>query len=82
MNENENTKICPLRAAICYGDSCAWYIAYKIFGNVAATDQLMALNQQYLHTYIFSAGIVLTLPEAKTESEQPTGMVPWKKVDA
>ena len=37
-------------------------IAYKIFGNVAATDQLMALNQQYLHTYIFSAGIVLTLP--------------------
>ena len=26
--------------------------------------------------------IVLTLPEAKTESEQPTGMVPWKKVDA
>lgn len=42
----------------------------------------MALNQQYLHTYIFSAGIVLTLPEAKTESEQPTGMVPWKKVDA
>lgn len=57
-------------------------IAYKIFGNVASTDQLMALNQQYLHTYIFSAGIVLTLPEAKTESEQPTGMVPWKKVDA
>lgn len=57
-------------------------IAYKIFGNVAATDQLMALNQQHLHTYIFSAGIVLTLPETKTESEQPTGMVPWKKVDA
>ena len=26
MNENENTKICPLRAAICYGDSCAWYM--------------------------------------------------------
>ena len=57
-------------------------IAYKIFGNVAATDQLMALNQQYLHTYIFPAGVVLTLPEAKSESEQPTGMVPWKKVDA
>ena len=26
MNENENTKICPLRAAICYGDSCPWYM--------------------------------------------------------
>ena len=26
MNENENTKLCPLRAAICYGDSCAWYM--------------------------------------------------------
>ena len=59
-----------------------WDSIYKIFGNVAATDQLMALNQQYLHTYIFPAGVVLTLPEAKTESEQPTGMVPWKKVDA
>ena len=26
MNENENSLICPLRAAICYGDSCAWYM--------------------------------------------------------
>ena len=57
-------------------------IAYKIFGNATATDQLMALNQQYLHIYVFQAGVVLTLPEAKTESEQPTGMVPWKKVNA
>ena len=57
-------------------------IAYKIFGNATSTDQLMALNQQYLHIYVFPAGDVLTLPEAKTESEQPTGMVPWKKVNA
>ena len=26
-------------------------IAYKIFGNAAATDQLMALNQQYQGSY-------------------------------
>lgn len=43
-------------------------IAYKIFGNVAATDQLMALNQQYLHTYIFPAGVVLTLPKPKRKA--------------
>lgn len=55
-------------------------IAYNIFGNHASTDRLMALNQKYLNIYIFPAGVVLELPEAKTESEQPVGMVPWKKV--
>lgn len=55
-------------------------IAYKIFGNSNATDLLMAFNQQYLHIYIFPSGVHLEIPEIKTESDQPAGMVPWKVV--
>lgn len=53
-------------------------IAYSQLGNVAYTDQLMRLNQQYLDFYIFPAGIVLTLPEPV---ENVSGALPpWKRV--
>lgn len=53
-------------------------IAYSQLGNVAYTDQLMRLNQQYLDFYIFPAGIVLTLPEP-VENVSGT-LPPWKRV--
>lgn len=53
-------------------------IAYHQLGDVAHTDKLMNLNQQYLEYYTFPAGIVLTLPEV---SVTPADTLPlWKQV--
>ncbi len=53
-------------------------IAYSQLGDVAYTDQLMNLNQQYREYYTFPAGIVLHLPDA-AESPADT-LPPWKQV--
>lgn len=53
-------------------------IAYQQLGDVAYTDKLMNLNQQYREYYTFPAGIVLKLPSASASTIDT--MPPWKKV--
>lgn len=53
-------------------------IAFSQLGDVAYTDKLMNLNQQYRNYYIFPAGITLTLPEK--EESSPITLPPWKQV--
>ena len=52
-------------------------IAYRTMGSCKYTDLLMTANQQHVHTYIFSAGAVLTIPEIPDEYLLP--MPPWKR---
>ena len=54
-------------------------IAAKQLGSVAYTDKIMNLNSQYIDTYIFPAGIALTLPDASTDA--PSSVPPWKRVN-
>ena len=52
-------------------------IAYKVMGSCKYTDLLMAANQQYVRTYIFEAGAMLTIPEKPDEYLLP--QPPWKR---
>lgn len=52
-------------------------VAYKVYGNEMYMDTLIKANIEYKDTYIFQAGVVLTLPEIElTVSES---MPPWKQ---
>ncbi len=52
-------------------------VAYKVYGNEMYTDTLIKANIEYKDTYIFPAGVVLTLPEIElTVSES---LPPWKQ---
>lgn len=53
-------------------------IAHTQLGDVAHTDKLMNLNQQYREYYTFPAGIVLQLPQVSTDIIST--MPPWKQV--
>lgn len=53
-------------------------IAYKMLGSCSYTDKLMIVNQEHLHTFVFPAGVVLSLPEI-TVSRVNT-LPPWKRV--
>ena len=41
-------------------------IAYNEMGSVLHTDKLMKANVKYASTYVFPAGVVLTIPAGKT----------------
>lgn len=52
-------------------------VAYKAYGNEMYMDTLIKANIEYKDTYIFRAGVVLTLPEIElTVSES---LPPWKQ---
>lgn len=52
-------------------------IAYEQMGSVLHTDKLMKANVKHASTYVFSAGIVLTIPEV--EDEEDMELPPWKR---
>lgn len=52
-------------------------IAYKTLGDEAYTDRLMKLNPQYRRTFVFPAGITLTIPEPETRVS--SDLPPWKR---
>ena len=52
-------------------------VAYKAYGYEMYMDTLIKANIEYKDTYIFPAGVVLTLPEIElTVSES---LPPWKQ---
>lgn len=55
-------------------------IAYKTIGSVMYTDQVIALNPQYVQYYILPAGLEVTLPELEDTRITSAMMPPWKKV--
>lgn len=54
-------------------------IAYKLYGDTKFTDVLISANFQYRMIYIFSAGIVLNVPEVE-ERVSVDDLPPWKQV--
>jgi phage tail protein X len=51
--------------------------AYKVFGDCGYTDKIINLNPKHRETVIFSAGIILELPE-KIIKVSPI-LPPWKR---
>lgn len=54
-------------------------IAYATLGSCAHTDKLINENPEYRETYIFPAGIVLTLPDVDATAEK-NELPPWREV--
>ncbi len=52
-------------------------IAYKVWGNEMYTDVLIKANMEHKDTYIFSAGVVLSLP--KITLKVSDSLPPWKR---
>lgn len=54
-------------------------IAYKVYGDTKFTDVLLEANAEYRYIFIFSAGIVLDVPEVETRITSDD-LPPWKRV--
>jgi hypothetical protein len=52
-------------------------IAFEQMGSVLHADKLMKANVKYASTYVFPAGVVLTIPEV--EDEEDLELPPWKR---
>lgn len=52
-------------------------IAYKIWGDCMLTGKLMEANSALVETVIFSAGVILTIPDVSMAEE--INLPPWKR---
>jgi phage tail protein X len=52
-------------------------ITYKLYGQIAPIKELMEANSKYLDTFIFSEGVILSVPEVNL-SQNPNGLPPWR----
>ncbi len=52
-------------------------IAYKCYGDESGINVLMAVNETYVDTVVFPAGIVLTVPEY--EKPVTSTLPPWRR---
>ena len=55
-------------------------IAFKLYGLESRMLQLMEYNPEHMHIVVFSAGIVLAVPELQEEAA--SDLPPWKRVTA
>lgn len=52
-------------------------IAYEQMGSVLRTDELIKANARYAATFVFPAGVVLTIPEVEDSVDME--LPPWKR---
>ena len=51
-------------------------IAFKIFGDERYVEDLINANREHLRTFIFSAGIEISIPDVSRETKKLAP--PWK----
>lgn len=54
-------------------------IARSQLGSEKYMDKLISANRQLSHVLVFSAGVVLTIPDVDTSTAK-ANLPPWKKV--
>lgn len=52
-------------------------IAYEQMGDVLHMDKLIKANAKYAAIYVFTSGVVLTIPEVETKVNME--LPPWKR---
>jgi phage tail protein X len=52
-------------------------ISLKLYGNERYATLLMEHNQRHVHTMIFSAGVLLDVPDVP--AQQAATLPPWKR---
>lgn len=51
-------------------------ISYKLYGDSSKMSELMQMNTEHIRTVVFSANVVLQVPEAGTQTS--SNLPPWK----
>lgn len=54
-------------------------ICYKHYGTEMVLDKVMNANPQYMHLAVFSAGILLKMPEINTVVKTASNKPPWMR---
>nr|DAJ73150.1 MAG TPA: tail protein [Caudoviricetes sp.] len=55
-------------------------ISYKLYGDVKFTDVLINANPEFRYVYIFSEGVVLSVPDVE-ERITADDLPPWKRAN-
>ena len=55
------------------------YIAFKTLGSSNYVESLINANRNYIDTFIFPAGVELTIPEIEEETKAAVNLPPWKR---
>lgn len=53
-------------------------IAWKVLGSCNYVESLINANREHVDTFIFSAGVELTIPDIEEETKSTT-RPPWKQ---
>ncbi len=53
-------------------------ISCDVYGSVEYTDKLILANPEYVDIYIFSAGIVLNIPDLDDSNVTASELAPWR----
>lgn len=54
-------------------------IAFKVLGKEKYAKELVETNIKYVETVIFSAGVILTIPDITTTETTASNLPPWKR---
>lgn len=54
-------------------------IAFQVYGSTDHTAKLIKANAEYSDCFIFSAGIVLTVPDLDQNDYDTSYIPPWRK---
>lgn len=60
------------------GDTWDW-ISKKNYGSEYYVDKLIDVNPKHVDVAIFSAGIVINVPEIDTATQNKTNIRPWER---
>lgn len=53
-------------------------IAFKVYGSCSYTSKLIKANPDYAKTYLFQAGVVLSVPELDSADVDSSYVPPWR----
>ena len=53
-------------------------IAYEVYGSTEYTGKLMRANTEYVDTYVFPPGVVLTVPDLGDNDVTASDLAPWR----
>lgn len=60
-------------------DGDQWdFIAWKVLGSCDYVESLINSNREHVRTFIFSAGVELTVPDIQ-EQQAAVNLPPWRK---
>jgi phage tail protein X len=54
-------------------------ISFKAYGTCDYAGKLMTNNSDYIHEYVFPAGVVLRVPEVEGTEELLEMLPPWRR---